>query len=134
MLGMSFQAVIQMFEFVIPHGSEGRADKVLANAFPETSRTLIKRAIENGNVCRKDGSNIEPKTKLLAGEIFYVNLTRPAVKQFDPFRFDLDIFYEDEDLLVINKPSGMVVHPGDGTDGRRLSMHYCIIVQIKCVL
>ena len=43
MLGMSFQAVIQMFEFIIPHGSEGRADKVLANAFPETSRTLIKR-------------------------------------------------------------------------------------------
>ena len=128
MLGMSFQAVIQMFEFVIPHGSEGRADKVLANAFPETSRTLIKRAIENGNVCRKDGSNIEPKTKLLAGEIFYVNLTRPAVKQFDPFRFDLDIFYEDEDLLVINKPSGMVVHPGDGTDGHTLVhalLHHC---------
>ena len=128
MLGMSFHAVIQMFEFVIPHGSEGRADKVLANAFPETSRTLIKRAIENGNVCRKDGSNIEPKTRLLAGETFYVNLTRPAVKQFDPFRFDLDIFYEDEDLLVINKPSGMVVHPGDGTDGRTLVhalLHHC---------
>ena len=51
---------------------------------PETSRTLIKRAIENGNVCRKDGSNIEPKTSYLLAK-FYVNLTRPAVKQFDPF-------------------------------------------------
>ena len=118
----------QMFEFIVPNGSDDRADKVLANAFPQTSRTLIKQAIERGDICRKDGSNIEPKTKLRAGEIFCINLTRPSVKQFDPYRFDLDVFHEDEDLLVVNKPSGMVVHPGDGTDGRTLIhalLHHC---------
>ena len=53
----------QMFEFIVPNGSDDRADKVLAHAFPQTSRTLIKQAIE-GRYLPEDGSNIEPKTKL----------------------------------------------------------------------
>ena len=54
-------------EFEVPHNPEGRADKVLAKAFPDSSRSLIKRAIENGKIHRLDGSVFEPKTKLKRG-------------------------------------------------------------------
>ena len=51
-------------EFKVPVGAEGRADKILAEAFPETSRSLIKRSIEAGKTFRKNGVSLEPKSKL----------------------------------------------------------------------
>ena len=115
-------------EFEVPHNPEGRADKVLAKAFPDSSRSLIKRAIENGKIHRLDGSVFDPKTKLNKGETLIVDLTRPDGDQLQPFPFNLDVLHEDKELLVINKPSGMVVHPGDGTDERTLVhalLHHC---------
>ena len=115
-------------EFEVPHNPEGRADKVLAKAFPDSSRSLIKRAIENGKIHRLDGSVFEPKTKLSGGETLIVDLTRPSSDHLQPFPFNLDVLHEDKELLVINKPSGMVVHPGDGTDQRTLVhalLHHC---------
>ncbi len=114
--------------FEVSKDTEGRADKILATAFPDTSRSLIKRAIEDGKVHREDGSLIEPKTKLQAGEVLVVDLTRPQVANLKPFECNLDILYEDSEILVINKPSGMVVHPGDGTDDFTLVhalLHHC---------
>ena len=73
---------IQTFE--VPLNTVGRADKVIAISFPDTSRSLIKRAIEEGRVCREDGSLIEPKTKLHAGEVLCVDLSRPLVPKLQP--------------------------------------------------
>lgn len=107
-------------EFRVPIGAEGRADKILAEAFPQTSRTLIKLSIEAGKTFRKNGISLEPKSKLDVGEWLIVDLNRPNVENLSPYKKELEVFYEDQDLLVVNKPSGMVVHPGDGTDKQTL--------------
>ena len=118
----------QAIEFIVPNGTGGRADKVLADAFPETSRSLIKRSIEIGKTFRKDGCKLEPKSKLSPGELLIVDLSRPPVRILTAYERKLDIFYEDRDLIVLNKPSGMVVHPGDGTNQQTLVhalLHHC---------
>ena len=118
----------QVATFEVPVSTEGRADKVLAIAFPDTSRSLIKKSIEEGRVHREDGSFIEPKTKLRAGEVLVVDLARPKVAKLKPFECKLDILHEDDQMVVINKPAGMVVHPGDGTDDNTLVhalLHHC---------
>ena len=64
---MNSRGMTQAIEFIVPNGTGGRADKVLAEAFPETSRSLIKRSIETGKTFRKDGCKLEPKSKLFLG-------------------------------------------------------------------
>ena len=93
----------------------GRVDKVLAESFPEISRSLIQKAIEEGRVSRVNGERLEPKTKLLCGDELMIDLSRPLVQMHAPFEYQLNILYEDDFIIVINKPSGMVTHPGDGT-------------------
>ena len=93
----------------------GRVDKVLAESFPEISRSLIQKAIEEGRVSRVNGERLEPKTKLLCGDELMIDLSRPSVQMHAPFEYKLNILYEDDFIIVINKPSGMVTHPGDGT-------------------
>jgi 23S rRNA pseudouridine1911/1915/1917 synthase len=114
--------------FLCPEGPVDRADKVLALAFPETSRSQIKRAIEAGKIRREDGSPLDPKSKLAAGESLMVDLT-PAQKQIHPpVPIPLSILFEDEELIVIDKASGMVVHPGGGTGEDTLVhalLHHC---------
>jgi len=114
--------------FLCPEGPVERADKVLALAFPETSRSRIKRAIEEGKIRREDGSPLDPKSKLAPGEFLMVDLT-PVQKQIhSPASIPLSVLFEDEDLIVINKASGMVVHPGDGTGEDTLVhalLHHC---------
>ncbi len=93
----------------------GRVDKVLAESFPEISRSLIQKAIEEGRVSRVNGELLERKTKLLCGDELVIDLSRPSVQMHAPFDYQLNILYEDDFIIVINKPSGMVTHPGDGT-------------------
>lgn len=101
--------------FICPEGKEGRVDKILAESFPEISRSLIQKAIEEGRVSRANGKLLEPKTKLLGGDQLIINLRRPSVQMHAPFSCLLNILYEDDFIIVIDKPSGMVTHPGDGT-------------------
>ena len=118
----------QAIEFIVPNGIGGRADKVLADAFPETSRSLIKRSIETGKTFRNDGSKLEPKSKLAPGDMLIVDLTRPPAPILSPYEKELEVFYEDQELIVLNKPTGMVVHPGDGTNEQTLVhalLHHC---------
>ena len=102
-------------EFSVPSGVTGRVDKVLADYFPSTSRTFIKSAIEAGEVTRHDGTKIEPKTKVVAGDKLLLSLSRPNLQIYRPVPITLEVIHEDSDLIVLNKPPGMVVHPGDGT-------------------
>lgn len=121
--------VLKVTEYKVPRNSSGRADKLLAEAFPGASRSLIKQSIDAGKTLRKNGAKLEPKTKLEPGEVLIIDLSRPEVTNLVPYETNLDIFHEDEDLIVLNKPSGMVVHPGDGTDNKTLVhalLHHCL--------
>ena len=114
--------------FLCPEGPVERADKVLALAFPETSRSRIKRAIEERKIRREDGSPLDPKSKLAPGEFLLVDLV-PVQKQIhSPVAIPLSVIFEDDELIVIDKASGMVVHPGDGTGEDTLVhalLHHC---------
>jgi len=106
--------------FVVPDGVfRSRADKALAAAFPEHSRTAWQRALDGGRVKRGD-TVLGRRDEVNTGD--ELELEAPAVVPLDlkPADIPLDILFEDEHLLVINKPAGMVVHPGAGTKGDTL--------------
>lgn len=107
-------------KFICPEGSSERVDKILSQAFPEKSRALIQKAIEKKKVRRVDGSFLESKTKINSGDELIVDLTRDETVSLMPKNIPLEVLYEDDQILVINKASGMVVHPGDGTKDNTL--------------
>jgi 23S rRNA pseudouridine1911/1915/1917 synthase len=114
--------------FLCPDGTCDRADKVLASAFPQTSRSQIKRAIEAGKIRREDGNPLDPKSKLTCGDSLIVDLSRSQSQVHSPVPIPLAVLLEDDDLIVIDKAAGMVVHPGDGTGEDTLVhalLHHC---------
>lgn len=90
-----------------------RLDQVLSKCFPEYSRERWKQWILEGAVL-VDGKVIRPRDKVLEGQQIILNAMLTEETRFLPQSIDLDILYEDESLLVLNKPSGLVVHPGAG--------------------
>lgn len=92
-----------------------RADKALAAAFPEHSRAAIQRAFDAGHV-RLAGAVISRDHTVHPGD--FLELDFPDVKPtaLRPVKIPLSVLFEDRHLLVVNKASGMVVHPGAGTD------------------
>jgi len=99
---------------VPPEARRSRADKVLARAFPEHSRVLLQRAFAAGLV-RRNGGVITQKEQVRAGDRLECELpaVQPSVLRAQDI--PLAVIYEDEHLLAIDKPPGMVVHPGAGT-------------------
>lgn len=91
----------------------GRLDKVLSGLMPELSRSRIAELIEEKNVL-VNGQTTKNSYKVMTDDL--VDLQIPEVKAIDlkAQPIDLDIIYEDQDLLVVNKPAGMVVHPSNG--------------------
>lgn len=87
-----------------------RLDQALAEMFPDYSRSRIKewildqRVLVNGKVCDK------PKEKVLGGEQVAINAEIEEEARFEPQDIPLDIVYEDEDIIIINKPRDTVVH------------------------
>ena len=106
--------------FTCPDNQSGRADKILADKYPDFSREFIKQSIEVGKISNIDGSLIAPKTKINSGDQLLVDLSRPKTNALEPYKYDLSILHEDDHLIVVNKPAGMVIHPGDGTDDTTL--------------
>lgn len=106
--------------FTCPDNQSGRADKILADKYTNFSREFIKQSIEAGKVSHIDGSLILPKTKIDSGDQLLVDLSRPKINTLEPYKYDLSIIHEDDHIIVIDKPAGMVVHPGDGTDNTTL--------------
>lgn len=90
-----------------------RLDKYLADAGIELSRSMAVNLIENGAVT-VNGSGCEKKRKLLVGDVIEVNIPDPVPYEAKAENIPLDIVFEDDDLLVVNKPKGMVVHPAAG--------------------
>lgn len=93
-----------------------RLDKALANAFPDVSRARFQALIAEGAV-RVEGVPVrEPRHKVKPGEALCVLLPEPAEPGPGPEAMKLSIAYEDKDLIVIDKPAGLVVHPGAGNE------------------
>jgi 23S rRNA pseudouridine1911/1915/1917 synthase len=92
-----------------------RLDQFLVSRLPETSRARVQQLIEQSKV-RVDGVFAKPSLKLRGGEQIEIlgEIERPPLRAV-PEEIPLDVVYEDEDLAVINKPAGMMVHAGAGT-------------------
>uniref|UniRef100_UPI0037C16608 pseudouridine synthase n=1 Tax=Flavobacterium sp. TaxID=239 RepID=UPI0037C16608 len=91
-----------------------RVDKFLMNLIENTTRNKIQQAAGNGSILVNDVA-VKSNYKVKAGDIVRLVLAHPTYEQLlTPENIPLDIVYEDYQLLVINKPAGMVVHPGHG--------------------
>lgn len=90
-----------------------RIDKFLSETMPEVSRSYIQKLIREG-AATSDGKTVKPNYKLDAGEVVRVFLPEPEMPDILPEDLPLDILYEDNDILILNKPKGMVVHPAPG--------------------
>jgi 23S rRNA pseudouridine1911/1915/1917 synthase len=94
-----------------------RLDRALSDAFPELSRSRIQALIEGGHVL-VNGAAAKPSAKVRALDRLSICVPRAAASDLVPEARDLRILFEDEHLLVVSKPAGVVVHPGAGiTEG-----------------
>ena len=90
-----------------------RIDKVLAAYLTELSRTYIQKLLEGGNVTLA-GKTLKANFKVSAGQEIEVLLPEPETLKVEPENIPLDIIYEDSDVIVVNKPKNLVVHPAAG--------------------
>ena len=97
----------------------GRLDKVCSEIFSDYSRSQIKQLLDGGNIT-VNGKTEKAKYKVKSGDV--IRLEEPETKTLElrPENIPLDIVYEDDDVIVINKPQGMVVHPAPGHDEHTL--------------
>lgn len=100
------------------HGGD-RLDAYLARQLPAVSRTRIKALIESSHVA-VDGRPSKPSEKVRRGQRVSIDIPPPVPTTMRPEPWPLDVIFEDRDLLVINKPAGLVVHPGAGRPGGTL--------------
>ena len=104
-----------------------RIDALLAHSLTELSRSAIQRLLEEGQVSL-DGRPLKKNHKSRAGECYEITLPQPELSQLVPQNIPLDVVYEDEDLIVVNKKRGMVVHPAPGhADGTLVNalLYHC---------
>lgn len=97
----------------------GRLDKACSEIFSDYSRSQIKQLLDGGNIT-VNGKTEKAKYKVKSGDV--IRLEEPETKTLElrPENISLDIVYEDDDVIVINKPQGMVVHPAPGHDEHTL--------------
>jgi len=99
---------------ITPEQAGGRADKVLTALCPDLSRSRLQAILADGGVFLNGESLDNASQKLRAGDEVQVVLPEVVAALPAPENIPLDIVYEDADLLVLNKPAGLVVHPGAG--------------------
>lgn len=121
---------VSIIEASIGADAEGwRLDRALASALPTLSRERIKALISAGHVRRGDGAlPRDPAIKARAGEIFALEVPAPTPAHNVAQDLSLTVVYEDDHLIVIDKPAGMVVHPAAGNPDRTLVnalLHHC---------
>ena len=109
-----------MDNFFISEQNAGiRIDKYLNEIYSEKSRSNIQGLIENGNVKVNDKC-IKSNYKLKNNDVVEVNIPEPELLALEPENIPLDIVYEDSDIIVVNKPKSMVVHPAPGNYSKTL--------------
>ena len=98
----------------------GRLDQVLVGLLPEQSRSRVQHWIRQGHVSIAGVMVTRPSLRLQGGETIVVDLPPAVPTDLLPESIALDIVYEDDDLLVVNKAAGMVVHPSPGHESGTL--------------
>ena len=115
-------------EFVVDlKFNQERLDKVLTQLIPDFSRSHLQKAIENGEILLND-LEVKANTKVKTGDVISVDLVEAVELTVEKEAMDLDILYEDHDVVVINKAKGLVVHPGAGNPNHTLVnglLHHC---------
>ena len=104
-----------------------RLDAALAEQIPELSRSAVQRLLEDGAVTL-DGKAVKKNAKLPAGTVLNVEIPEVRPAENPAQEIPLDVVYEDEDVIVVNKPKGLVVHPAPGhPDGTLVNalLHHC---------
>lgn len=110
----NIESVIHL-ECTIPNESNHlRLDQALAQLFPDYSRSQLQQWIKLGYVCINKKCCTSPKEKVHVDQTIEINAQLLKKESWDAQPIPLHIVYEDEDLIVINKPVGLVVHPGAG--------------------
>jgi 23S rRNA pseudouridine1911/1915/1917 synthase len=101
-------------EFVVPAEQAGqRLDRFLALQLPDLSRTRVQSLIDEGRV-QVDGVARKPSSRIVPGETVTVEIPPAPPPGVEVEDIPLEVLYEDEDVAVVNKPAGMIVHPGAG--------------------
>jgi len=104
-----------------------RLDQAVAQLFPDYSRSRLQGWIKDGSLT-VDGVVKRPRDKLFGGETVVIDAQVEMIEDHKPQDIPLDIIYEDDHILVVNKPAGLVVHPAVGhRDGTLLNalLHHC---------
>ena len=99
-------------ELKVVDNNNERLDKYLSNN-TELSRTLISKMIHDSSIL-VNGKNTKSNYKVKNNDLIYISDNYIVETNIEPEKMDLNIVYEDDDIIIINKPSGMVVHPGNG--------------------
>lgn len=114
---------------IVPESCLGkRLDQTIAEMFADYSRSRLKEWILAGQVSVNGEVQTKAREKMFGGEVIEINAEVEAEIRFEAQNIPLVIVYEDDDILVINKPAGLVVHPGAGNpDGTVLNalLHHC---------
>lgn len=113
----------------IPPNCQGwRLDRALANAVPTLSRERLKTLLSAGHVTRGGVATRDPAVKAVAGDVFTVSVPAPVPAHNVAQDIALDVVFEDDHLLIVDKPAGLVVHPAAGNfDGTLVNalLHHC---------
>ena len=97
-----------------------RLDAFLASRLPGISRTRIQRFIDDGDIL-VENRQVKPSLRLKTGDEIEVDIPEPEPVSLIPEPIPLDIVYEDDDIIVVDKPAGLVVHPGAGNESGTLA-------------
>lgn len=119
----------RIIEYNVPKGEKaGRADKIFAAQFDDVSRVRLQRSFESGLVTF-DGQVIDKRFKVNQAGLLRAVLEEPDMGEGPKaVSIPLDVIYEDESLVVVNKMPGMITHPGSGTGDDTLVhalLHHC---------
>ena len=102
-------------EFVADSEAGGeRLDRFLTSQIPDYSRSQVQRLIENGQVTHSRHKKAKPNSDIRNGDVIVVELPEPQPVAAQPEDLPLEILFDDADVVVVNKPAGMVVHPAAG--------------------
>ncbi len=129
-IGYRMDPGVSTYRAIVPNDSGGwRLDRALAAALTTLSRERLKTLISIGNVLNEAGVAVrDPAIKVMGGAAFDVTVPAPAAAHNIPQDIPLVIAYEDEHLIVVDKPAGLVVHPAAGNyDGTLVNalLHHC---------
>ena len=102
-----------MKEYKIEEQAGNRIDKVIANLENGISRVAVQRMIDEGNIL-VNGKKVRTSYKVILGDVITIEKEEPKEIDILPQEMPLNIIYEDNDILIVNKEKGMVVHPGNG--------------------